>query len=234
MSDIVILDDSLKKEKLTSGKITIISPENAKIPVELMLSLMKKQIAIEFVKDITDDCEIAFLLGKIFKPGDRLVTSRPAFKRFGEYSSQKTTKTKAPKKEAAESAEKETVPKPEKPAEKSKKTIKEKADSTEVPGAMPKPISEAPEEKPVRKEPEKKFEKIDFSEKHENPDEKKFLDAYKKAKLPDKYKDAALGLFKLSTDVTSLKILQTSDLKGCPEDDVKKIDDIIMKLKGWG
>lgn len=232
MSDIVILDDNLKKEKLTSGKITIISPENAKIPVELMLSLMKKQIAIEFVKDITDDCEIAFLLGKIFKPGDRLVTSRPAFKRFGEYSSQKAVKTKAPKRE--EPSEKETAPKPEKPAEKSKETIKEKADSTEAPGAMPKPISEAPEEKPVRKEPEKKFEKIDFSEKHENPDEKKFLDAYKKAKLPDKYKDAALELFKLSTDVTSLKILQTSDLKGCPEEDVKKIDDIIIKLKGLG
>ena len=241
MNEIIILDGSeVKLNESKSGKLTIIAGENASIPLSLLPAFKKRDVTVKTVKDLKDPCEIAFTLGQIFKPGDVLITSRPEFARFKEYTETKPAKTRA-KTDA-----------PVKRTRKPKETPEQKETEKEAEGVMPKPIEaeEKTEEKSPEKEkkPEKaKEDKTESgkTEEGENTDAfggiealptnagyTEFVKFLKELGISSAFNTAAKKLYKLSIDNSSLKIMAQSDLKGLPSETAEKIKDKIKELKG--
>ncbi len=205
MNEIIILDGSeVKLNENKSGKLTIIAGENASIPLSLLPAFKKRDVTVKTVKDLKDPCEIAFTLGQIFKPGDVLITSRPEFARFKEYTEIKPVKAKA--------------------KTKIKKTVKHSGAEYPADPAVPvaKPKEDAVDDLP--------FDNDDHF--HANEGGSSFDSFLKTLNISTAYNAAAKNLFKLAADDTSLKILAQSDLKGLPAETAKKIIEKIKEAKG--
>lgn len=220
MSEIIILDGSeVKLNENKSGKLTIIAGENASIPLSLLPAFKKRDVTVKTVKDLKDPCEIAFTLGQIFKPGDVLITSRPEFARFKEYTETKPVKAKTKVKA------KETVKHPAAPATKPR-VIREYGNIKEAPMGSGK--TEAALEVDYSSD-DLPFDNDNHS--HANEGGSSFDSFLKTLNISTAYNAAAKNLFKLAIDDSSLRILAQSDLKGLPAETAKKIIEKIKEMK---
>lgn len=224
MNEIIILDGSeVKLNESKSGKLTIIAGENASIPLSLLPAFKKRDVTVRTVKDLKDPCEIAFALGQIFKPGDVLITSRPEFARFKEYTETKPVKVKAKVKT------KETVKHPAAPTTKPR-VVREYGNIKEAPMGLGKTepalaadysSDDLPDDLP--------FDNDDHS--HTSEGGSSFDSFLKTLNISTAYNAAAKNLFKLAIDDSSLRILAQSDLKGLPAETAKKIIEKIKEMK---